>query len=467
MTDRDASAAELAALAQAQGCDALDLRFTDVTGRWLGVSLRATQLRAADGPVRVAAGNLPGWRRTGIGDLALAPVAGTALRDHLAPVPTLAAIAEIHVPGEPSVSALDPRATLARALAALARRGVADEMRVGAELEFHLFEQVSYRLAPTECGFSVTAWDAGAAGLHAGHAILDPAHHLAPSPIDAAASWRAALAAAAEQAGLEPLRHQHEAGHAQHELVLRHVPALAAADRIQRAKSLVLAMAARAGKTATFMPLPLAAGPGSGLHLNVSFWRDGAPLLAAAGGEELARGFVGGVFAHAKALNALVNPSTNGFRRLARLYPPDARLVWGSPIAAPRSGCRRPRRRARRGWNCAFPMRPPIRISPWPRWRWRGWTGSRAASTRVRSSDRIRAGAPGGTCVGGPAPASRSISPRRSRRWMPIGASCWRRARSSPRCARRWPPSWATACAAKRRCRIPTNTRPISGSDPD
>ena len=329
MTQSVASLAELAALAQAQGCGALDLRFTDVAGRWLGVSLRAGQLRAADGPVRVAAGTLPGWRRAGMGDLALVPVAGSAFLDPLAPVPTLAAIAEIHVPGEASVSGLDPRATLARALGALARRGVADEMRVGAELEFHLFEQVSYRLAATECGFSVTAWDAGTAGVHAGHAVLDPARHLALSPIDAAASWRAALAAAAEDAGLEPLRHQHEAGHAQHELVLRHVPALVAADRIQRAKSLVLAMAARAGKTATFMPLPLAAGPGSGLHLNISFWRDGAPLLAAAAGEDLARGFVGGVFAHAKALNALVNPSTNGFRRLARLYPPDARLVWG------------------------------------------------------------------------------------------------------------------------------------------
>jgi glutamine synthetase len=77
------------------------------------------------------------------------------------------------------------------------------------------------------------------------------------------------------------------------------------------------------------MPLPLGQGPGSGLHLNLSFWRDGVPLLAALGGESLARGFVGGIFAHARALNALANPATNSFKRLARLYAPSARLVWG------------------------------------------------------------------------------------------------------------------------------------------
>jgi glutamine synthetase len=329
MTDSRASAAELAAIAQAEGCEALDLRFTDVPGRWLGVSLRAAQLRDEDGPVRVSAAGAGGWRRAGAADLTLVPVAGTAFRDAFATVPTLAALAQVHAPGDAAPSPLDPRATLARALAALERRGVADELRVGVELEFHLFESVRYRVAPTGCGFSVAAWDAGAGGVHAGHAVVDPARQLAPPPVDGAAAWRAELAAVAERAGLEPLRHQHEAGHGQHELVLRHAPALVAADRIQRAKAIVLAAAARAGKTATFMPMPLAAGPGSGLHLNLSFRRGGAPLLAGPEGERLARGFVGGVFAHARTLNAFANPSTNGFRRLARLYPPDAGLAWG------------------------------------------------------------------------------------------------------------------------------------------
>jgi glutamine synthetase len=342
MTEACATA-DLAALAAAQGCEALDLRFTDVLGRWLGVSLRAAQLRAEDGPVRVSAATIAGWRRAGIADLALVPVPGTAFRAAPAPVPTLAAIAQVHEPGaaEGAPSRLDPRATLARALVRLAARGVADELRVGVELEFHLFESVRYQISATACGFSVLAWDAGRDGTHAGHGVDDAGRHLALPPADVAASWRAELAAAAERIGLEPLKHQHEAGAGQHELVLRHAPALRAADRIQIAKALVLAAAARDGRTATFMPLPLVQGPGSGLHLNLSFWRGGSPVLAGPDGERLARGFVGGVFAHARALNALTNPATNSFKRLARLYAPSAKLTWG--IAGRGAAIRLPR----------------------------------------------------------------------------------------------------------------------------
>ena len=329
MTDASNPMAGLGALAAAQGCEAIELRFTDVLGRWLGVSLRARQLDAAAGPPRVAASSVTGWRRAGGGDLVLMPVRGLAFRDPAAAVPTLVAIAQVHEPGAALPSALDPRATLARALSALAARGVADEMRVGTELEFHLFEAVRYRVAPTACGFDVVARDAGREGLRAGHAVTGPARHLAPPPLDGDAAWRAGVVAVAERMGLEPLRHQHEAGPGQHEIVLRHAAALVAADRIQATKALVLAAGAQAGRTATFMPMPLAGCPGSGLHLNLSFWRGGVPLLATEGGEALARGFVGGIFAHARALNALTNPATNSFRRLARLYAPGARLAWG------------------------------------------------------------------------------------------------------------------------------------------
>ena len=146
----DLGAVALAALALDEGCEALDLRFTDVLGRWLGVSCGAALRRREDGALRVSAANVAGWRLSGTGDLVLSPVAGTAYRDAGAARPTLAAIAQVHEVGRAAPSALDPRATLGRALAALARRGVAPEMRVGAELEFHLFDAVSFTVAPGE-----------------------------------------------------------------------------------------------------------------------------------------------------------------------------------------------------------------------------------------------------------------------------------------------------------------------------
>ncbi len=334
MTDLH-SPSDLATLAARAGCDIVELRFTDLLGRWLGVSCWTRALTPGDCAIFVASSNVAGWGRMEQSDLLLRPDLSTAWRDPFAARPTLSVICDCVDPAHRQTSPLDTRATLARALAQLHASGIADTLLVGPELEFYVFDDVRFHVSPSECFFRVDARDAldntrrDFDGGNPGHRMIYPAFHLAPAPIDADVAWRAELLALAEQAGLEPLKHQHEAGPGQHEIVLRHAPALRAADKIQIAKYLVLNAADRAGRSATFMPKPLAYQPGSGLHLNVSLRRDGAALFGGAAGDQLARHFVGGIFAHAPALNAITNPGTNSFKRLATLFSPNVALAYG------------------------------------------------------------------------------------------------------------------------------------------
>lgn len=330
-----ASSIDLAALAAAEACEFIDLRFTDMLGRWLHVSLWARGLPPGGDAIYVAASSIAGWGRLERSDMLVRPDPQTAFRDPFATRPTLIVIGELCDPTSGQSWPLDARDTARRALAALRASGIADDVQLGIELEFYLFDDVRFHMSPTECFFAVRERDSLENARrrrrtgNAGHRIAYPAHHLASAPLDQDEAWRLELVALADRVGLAPVKHQHEAGPGQQELGLHHASLLRAADKVQIAKWLVHNAARVAGRTATFMPKPLPYQPGSGLHLNLSLWREGRPLLAGSDGERLRRHFIGGVFAHAPALSALTNPGTNSFRRLAALYAENPRLAYG------------------------------------------------------------------------------------------------------------------------------------------
>ena len=92
------------------------------------------------------------------------------------------------------------------------------------------------------------------------------------------------------------------------------------ADKTMVAKYLIKNCAARAGKTATFMPKPIYGEAGSGMHVHIWLWKDGEPLFYDPNGysslSDTALYFIGGLLKHAASLCAITNPSTNSFKRL-------------------------------------------------------------------------------------------------------------------------------------------------------
>ncbi|MEP6145844.1 MAG: glutamine synthetase, partial [Nisaea sp.] len=118
-----------------------------------------------------------------------------------------------------------------------------------------------------------------------------------------------------------------------HELGMKFGTLLDTADALQMYKYVVHNVAHAYGKTATFMPKPIADDNGSGMHVHQSIWKDGKPLFAGNGYADLSEMclyYIGGIIKHAKALNAFSNPTTNSYKRLVPGFEAPVLLAYSA-----------------------------------------------------------------------------------------------------------------------------------------
>lgn len=107
----------------------------------------------------------------------------------------------------------------------------------------------------------------------------------------------------------------------QFEFTLRYDDAVAAIDDAFLFRQMAREVALEHGILLTFMPKPIAALSGSGVHVNFSFVDDnGDNLIADAGADDclskVARGCIAGLLHHHRALAGLLAPTANSYRRL-------------------------------------------------------------------------------------------------------------------------------------------------------
>lgn len=156
------------------------------------------------------------------------------------------------------------------------------------------------------------------------------AGYMEVGPADAGENVRRDIVLMLEEMGFEMESSHHETAPSQHEIDFREGEALQIADSVITFKSAVRSIAKKFGLHATFMPKPKHGVAGSGMHLNISVYKDGRFLFNSKDGEltEETKWFIGGIIKHVKGMCAITNPLVNSYKRLQSGYSAPNDIAW-------------------------------------------------------------------------------------------------------------------------------------------
>lgn len=236
-----------------------------------------------------------------------------------------------------------PRAVARKAADRLKATGIGDDAKMLVELEFYVFDEVSYATTTAHSYYFVASQegigdeytDAPRFGLSKGY------HRLHPD--DKYGYLRNEAVKLMEAAGIPVKYHHHEVGAAQLEIELNFISLLAAADAVVLAKWIIKSVADELGLFVTFMPKPMYKIAGNGMHVHQFIEKGGKSVFPGDGLYGLSQtglAYTAGVLSHALSgsLLAWSNPSTNSYRRLVPGYeaPVSATFAQASRAAAVR-----------------------------------------------------------------------------------------------------------------------------------
>ena len=296
----------------------IDFKIIDLVGRWRHLSIpvkRFTPDTLVYG-IGFDASNY-GFAPVEHSDMVFIPDIKTSVYDPFTQVSTLSMIGDVFVIAQPENYRFnqDPRTIAARAESYMKETGIADEIRLGHEYEFYVFDHVSYELSPNKTGFFIdaeqAAWNSGDNSCpNSGYKIpVKSGYHIAP-PQDVLYDLRARMCILMEENDI-PIKYQHNevGGTGQIEIEVEFGNLLEMADKTMLAKYLIKNLAFSEGKTVTFMPKPMFGEVGSGMHVHMHMFKNGQPLFYDKDGyselSPLALNFIGGLLQHAPAVLAL------------------------------------------------------------------------------------------------------------------------------------------------------------------
>ena len=305
----------------------VDIRFTDPRGKLQHVTVINDEIDEdflAEG-FMFDGSSIAGWKSIDKSDMKLMPDLSTTYMDPFYAEKTLCLHCDVLEPDTNEPYDRDPRGTAKKAEAYLQSSGIGDQSFWGPEAEFFLFDDVRFSNTMNKVSFEVDAIDASwntdteyEMG-NMGHRPGVKGGYFPVGPVDHAQDIRSEMLSTMKAIGMKVDKHHHEVASCQHELGLVFGTLTSQADDLLKYKYVIQQVANAYGKSATFMPKPIAGDNGTGMHVNQSIWKDGKPLFAGDQYADLsneALWYIGGVLKHAKALNAFTNASTNSYKRL-------------------------------------------------------------------------------------------------------------------------------------------------------
>ncbi|MDM5198959.1 type I glutamate--ammonia ligase [Fictibacillus enclensis] len=296
------------------------LQFTDLLGVIKNVEIPIGQLeKALDNKMMFDGSSIEGFVRIEESDMLLYPDLDTWVvfpwTSEKGKVARL--ICDIYNPdGTPFAG--DPRGILKRVLKEMEDLGFTD-FNIGPEPEFFLFKNDEKGEPTLE--------------------LNDKGGYFDLAPTDLGENCRRDIVLELEDMGFEIEASHHEVAPGQHEIDFKYADAITTCDNIQTFKLVVKTIARKHGLHATFMAKPLFGVNGSGMHANMSLFKDGENSFYNASTEtglsETAMQFLAGILKHAQDFTAVTNPTVNSYKRLVPGYEAPCYVAWSMQNRSP------------------------------------------------------------------------------------------------------------------------------------
>ncbi len=316
----------------------VDLRFSDIPGLQHHISYPISQLDedAFEEGFGIDGSSIRGWAAINESDMLLIPDPATVFMDPFAEIPTLVMVGGVIDPITKQHYERDPRWIARKAEMYLKNSGVGDTAFFGAEAEFFVFDNVRFDQNQHSGYYFIDAeegrWNSGREKDNLGYRPRYKEGYFPVPPTDHYQELRSEMVQTMINCGLVVECHHHEvATGGQCEIDQKFDTLVRSADNMMLYKYIVRNVAYQYGKTVTFMPKPLFQDNGSGMHTHQSIWKDGKPLFAGelyAGLSQLALWYIGGLLKHARALSAIIAPTTNSYKRLVPGYEAPVNLAY-------------------------------------------------------------------------------------------------------------------------------------------
>ncbi len=326
-------------LIKSRNIQMVDLRFMDLPGLWqhFTVPAQAFSEDAFKEGVGFDGSSIRGWRSIHESDMIVIPDPHTAFIDPFFAQPTVTLICDILDPVTHEPYPRDPRNIALKATSYLLTTGIADTAFFGCEAEFFVFDDIRFDQTANSGYYFLDSnegrWNSGRdENPNLGYKPRYKEGYFPVPPTDSLSDLRGEMVKLMHDVGLRVEAHHHEVATAgQCEIDMRFDKLVQTADNLMKFKYVVKNTALRYGKTATFMPKPLFGDNGSGMHTHQSLWKNGQPLFPGsgyAGLSEMALFYAGGLLKHARALAALIAPTTNSYKRLVPGFEAPVNLAY-------------------------------------------------------------------------------------------------------------------------------------------
>lgn len=303
--------AEILNLVKEEDVEFIRLQFTDIFGNLKNIAITAGQLeRVLDRKYAIDGSSAFGVYRNGGEDFYLCPDLDTFVILPWRPQHGKVArfLCDVY-DSDGKILDMGPRTILKRVIREAKDKGYT--FYIDPECEFFLFHTDENGIPTT-----VTHEQAG---------------YMDVGPMDLGENTRRDMVFALEDMGFEVESSHHENAPGQQEIDFQEAEPMHIADSIVTFKFAVKSIARRFGLHATFMPKPKQGVAGSGMHINISVYKDGRNLFNTTDRKEVrdeAKWFMGGVMKHAKGMCAITNPLVNSYKRIVSGFEAPKDVVW-------------------------------------------------------------------------------------------------------------------------------------------